>query len=82
MGKSRFTTSSRKKQHIPTGAVCVEQSIGKLSSAPLDLAPGLKLAKKRNYKTARQISQNDTLTLQSVKPALSEDGLGKGLFQL
>lgn len=82
MGKSRFTTSSRKKQRIPAGAVCAEQSIGKLSSALLDLSPGLKLAKKRNYRTARQISQNNTLTLHSVKPALSEGGLGKGLFQL
>lgn len=35
MGKSRFTTSSRKKQHIPTAAVCVEQSNGKLSPALL-----------------------------------------------
>lgn len=35
MGKSRFTTSSRKKQRIPIGAVCVEQSTGKLSSALL-----------------------------------------------
>lgn len=43
-------------------------------------APGLKLAKKRNCRTVRQTSQNDALTLQSVKPALSEGGLGKALF--
>lgn len=69
MGKSRFTTSSRKKQHIPTVVVRVEQSTGKLSSA-LSSCTRTDTGKKEKWQNCKSVGMIPSLCSLLNLPSL------------